>query len=94
MPDGHLGYAIPIGGVVAYEDTISPSGVGFDIGCGVMAVNTRDFVGKDWPRTPRRSRPRSNARSLPESVVRTLTRLTRPCFTMSVGRISPERFVD
>jgi len=40
MPDGHLGYAIPIGGVVAYEDAISPSGVGFDIGCGVMAVDT------------------------------------------------------
>lgn len=40
MPDGHLGYSIPIGGVVAYEDAISPSGVGFDIGCGVMAVNT------------------------------------------------------
>jgi tRNA-splicing ligase RtcB len=40
MPDGHLGYAIPIGGVVAYEDAISPSGVGFDIGCGVLAVNT------------------------------------------------------
>jgi tRNA-splicing ligase RtcB (3'-phosphate/5'-hydroxy nucleic acid ligase) len=40
MPDGHLGYAIPIGGVVAYQDAISPSGVGFDIGCGVLAVNT------------------------------------------------------
>lgn len=40
MPDGHLGYAIPIGGVVAYEDAVSPSGVGFDIGCGVMAVHT------------------------------------------------------
>ena len=31
--DGHLGYAVPIGGVVAYEDKISPSGVGFDIAC-------------------------------------------------------------
>lgn len=36
--DGHLGYAVPIGGVVAYEDKISPSGVGFDIGCGNKAV--------------------------------------------------------
>jgi tRNA-splicing ligase RtcB len=31
MADGHLGYAVPIGGVVAYKDAISPSGVGFDI---------------------------------------------------------------
>jgi hypothetical protein len=29
MADGHLGYAVPIGGVVAYKDAISPSGVGF-----------------------------------------------------------------
>jgi tRNA-splicing ligase RtcB len=28
MADGHLGYAVPIGGVVAYKDAISPSGVG------------------------------------------------------------------
>src|SRR3712207_204059 len=31
--DGHLGYSMPIGGVVAYRDHISPSGVGFDIAC-------------------------------------------------------------
>ncbi|MGA7323516.1 MAG: RtcB family protein [Rhodomicrobium sp.] len=36
--DGHLGYAHPIGGVVAYENDISISGVGFDIACGNMAV--------------------------------------------------------
>ena len=36
--DGHLGYAHPIGGVVAYEEHISISGVGFDIACGNMAV--------------------------------------------------------
>jgi tRNA-splicing ligase RtcB len=36
--DGHMGYAVPIGGVVAYEEHISPSGVGFDIGCGNKAV--------------------------------------------------------
>jgi tRNA-splicing ligase RtcB len=36
--DGHLGYAQPVGGVVAYEKQISISGVGFDIGCGNMAV--------------------------------------------------------
>ena len=35
--DGHKGYAVPIGGVVAYRDAISPSGVGFDIACGNKA---------------------------------------------------------
>jgi len=38
MADHHKGYAVPIGGVVAYVDKISPSGVGFDIGCGNKAV--------------------------------------------------------
>jgi hypothetical protein len=36
--DGHLGYAQPVGGVIAYVGQISISGVGFDIGCGNMAV--------------------------------------------------------
>src|ERR1035441_7560159 len=38
MADHHKGYAVPIGGVVAYKNAISPSGVGFDIGCGNKAV--------------------------------------------------------
>src|SRR5499427_2968849 len=36
--DGHLGYAQPVGGVIAYEKQISISGVGFDIGCRNMAI--------------------------------------------------------
>lgn len=40
MADHHLGYAVPIGGVVAYEEHVSPSGVGFDIACGNKAVLT------------------------------------------------------
>jgi tRNA-splicing ligase RtcB len=40
MADNHLGYSMPIGGVAAYRDMVSPSGVGYDIGCGVMAVRT------------------------------------------------------
>src|SRR5262245_16433244 len=40
MADGHLGYSQPIGGVVAYRDAISPSGIGYDIGCGNKAVRT------------------------------------------------------
>lgn len=43
--DGHLGYAHPIGGVIGYTDHISISGVGFDIGCGNMAVrlDTKEY---------------------------------------------------
>ena len=40
MADHHRGYSMPIGGVVAYQDAISPSGVGFDIACGNKAVRT------------------------------------------------------
>jgi tRNA-splicing ligase RtcB len=46
MADGHLGYAVPIGGVVAYKDAISPSGVGFDIACGNKAVRL-DMPGEE-----------------------------------------------
>lgn len=38
--DGHLGYSMPIGGVVAYRHHVSPSGVGYDIACGNLAVRT------------------------------------------------------
>ncbi len=38
MADHHLGYAVPVGGVVAYREHISPSGVGYDIACGNKAV--------------------------------------------------------
>jgi tRNA-splicing ligase RtcB len=51
--DGHLGYSMPIGGVVAYRDHLSPSGVGFDIGCGNKAVRTtltHGDIAADLPR--------------------------------------------
>ena len=38
--DHHPGYSQPIGGAVAYEGYVSPSGVGYDIGCGNKAVQT------------------------------------------------------
>ena len=38
--DNHLGYSQPIGGAVAYRNHVSPSGVGFDIGCGNKAART------------------------------------------------------
>jgi tRNA-splicing ligase RtcB len=38
MADHHIGYSVPIGGVVAYEGRICPNGIGFDIACGNKAV--------------------------------------------------------
>lgn len=40
MADGHLGYVMPIGGVAAYRERVSPVGVGFDIACGNAAIRT------------------------------------------------------
>ncbi|MCF7847821.1 MAG: RtcB family protein [Kiritimatiellales bacterium] len=42
MPDCHVGYGMPIGGVVACEGAVIPNAVGVDIGCGMCAVQT-DF---------------------------------------------------
>jgi tRNA-splicing ligase RtcB len=33
MPDAHVGYGLPIGGVLATENTVIPYGIGLDIGC-------------------------------------------------------------
>jgi len=40
MADGHPGYTLPIGGVIATDGFILPSWVGFDEGCGVAALLT------------------------------------------------------
>jgi len=40
MPDGHVGYGMPIGGVLATKDVIIPNAVGVDISCGMCAVKT------------------------------------------------------
>lgn len=44
MPDSHQGYGMPIGGVVALRNIISPNMVGVDIGCGMCAVKTDILV--------------------------------------------------
>ena len=38
--DHHLGYSMPIGGVLAFKTKIMPAGVGYDIACGNCAVQT------------------------------------------------------
>lgn len=40
MPDTHRGMGMPIGGVIAAEDTIVPNAVGVDIGCGMAFAAT------------------------------------------------------
>lgn len=40
MPDFHVGYGMPIGGVLATKNGVVPNAVGVDIGCGMVAVKT------------------------------------------------------
>lgn len=40
MPDTHVGYSIPIGGVLVTEDVIIQAGSGYDISCGVCQLQT------------------------------------------------------
>lgn len=40
MPDSHLGYGMPIGGVLATKGYIIPNAVGVDIGCGMCCIKT------------------------------------------------------
>ena len=47
MPDAHLGYGIPVGGVVVTEDTIIQSGSGYDISCGVIYLKVPGLNAQD-----------------------------------------------
>jgi tRNA-splicing ligase RtcB (3'-phosphate/5'-hydroxy nucleic acid ligase) len=40
MADAHVGYGMPIGGVLATTEVVIPNGVGVDIGCGMQAVRS------------------------------------------------------
>ena len=82
MPDNHVGYGVPIGGVVAYKNAISPTGVGYDIGCGNKAVRrryarrrscVRDIAedhGRRWSDHQLRHRPQERRAGRPRSVRR------------------------
>jgi tRNA-splicing ligase RtcB len=63
MADGHLGYGVPIGGVIASESRISPTAVGFDIACGNKAVRL-DMPGSEL---------RANVHRLMEEIWSTLS---------------------
>ncbi len=49
MPDAHMGYGMPIGGVLATKGVVIPNAVGVDIGCGMLAMKTslREFTEVD-----------------------------------------------
>lgn len=44
MPDAHVGYVAPIGAVLKTKGFIVPAWVGFDIGCGLIAIR---IIGKN-----------------------------------------------
>ncbi len=71
MPDMHMGYGFPIGGVAAFdleEGVISPGGVGYDINCSVRLLKTNlienDLKGRE------KELVHSLSRSIPSGVGR------------------------
>lgn len=49
MPDAHVGYGLPIGGVLALDNAVSPYAVGVDIACR-MKMTILDLPAKDLDR--------------------------------------------
>jgi tRNA-splicing ligase RtcB len=47
MPDCHLGYSIPVGGVLVTEDVIVQAGSGYDISCGVIYLRVPSLTAAD-----------------------------------------------
>lgn len=63
LPDAHVGYGMPIGGVLATEGEVIPHAVGLDIGCGVRAWRTGIPAAEVRPSLPEMIR--SVERSIP-----------------------------
>jgi tRNA-splicing ligase RtcB len=60
MADGHQGYGVPIGAVLALDGALSPYAVGNDIGCGMALVATdlsRDDLARPLPTRSGQSGP-------------------------------------
>lgn len=47
MPDCHIGYGIPVGGVLVTEDVIVQAGSGYDISCGVVYLEVPGLSAAD-----------------------------------------------
>ena len=56
MPDTHLGYSLPVGGVLVTEDVIFQGGSGYDISCGVLYVKIPTLSAEDVADFDRRMR--------------------------------------
>lgn len=56
MPDTHVGYLIPVGGVLVTEDVIAQAGSGYDISCGVVYLQARGLHAADVADWDRRHR--------------------------------------
>ncbi|MCB9549058.1 MAG: RtcB family protein [Myxococcales bacterium] len=54
MPDTHLGYGIPVGGVLVTEDTVVQAGSGYDISCGVVYLQVPGLHAADVADVARR----------------------------------------
>jgi len=63
MPDVHAGYDLPIGGVALLDGMISPSFVGFDVGCGMCSVDTN---------IPQYELSKDNLKQLYDDIVKTI----------------------
>ncbi len=53
MPDTHVGYGIPVGGVLVTDETIVQAGSGYDISCGVVYMKVPTLHAADvadWAR--------------------------------------------
>ncbi len=56
MPDTHVGYHLPVGGVLVTEDVILQAGSGYDISCGVIYLEVEGLHAgdvADWDRRRR-----------------------------------------
>ncbi len=49
MPDAHIGYGLPIGGVLATQDAVIPYAVGVDIACFAGETRVPLLDGRDYP---------------------------------------------
>ncbi|MGI9303561.1 MAG: RtcB family protein [Gammaproteobacteria bacterium] len=56
MPDTHLGYGIPVGGVAVTEDVIIQAGSGYDISCGVIYLKVPGLHASDVADWDKRAR--------------------------------------
>jgi tRNA-splicing ligase RtcB len=81
MPDAHVGYGLPIGGVLATDNAVIPYAVGVDIACR-MKMTVLDLPLRDLERKRERlieaSRPKPASASAPPSRIAANTPSSRP----------------